>query len=79
MKVVYERKFLKDVEKIKDGKILKRIQATLEDLEQIVDSHSDRSGMPEIHNMIKLKGHDQFYRIRIGDYRLGASIEITKL
>ena len=33
MEVVYEQKFLKDVAKIKDEKILKRIKAELEEVE----------------------------------------------
>ena len=77
MEVVYEQKFLKDVEKIKDGKILKRIKTKLEEVEQIVDAHEDNGEVPEIPGMTKLQGHDHYYRIRVGDYRLGISIEIT--
>jgi mRNA-degrading endonuclease RelE of RelBE toxin-antitoxin system len=54
MEVVYEQKFLKNVEKIKDDKILKRIKTKLEEVEQIVDAHEDNGEVPEISGMTKL-------------------------
>lgn len=77
MVVVYEKKFLKDLQKIKDKNVLKRIQLKLEEIEVIVGSHEDNGEPPAIPGLVKLQGYDYYYRIRVGDYRLGISIEIT--
>jgi mRNA interferase RelE/StbE len=46
---------------------LQRIQAVIEEIET-VDSLSDLT------NIKKLKAEGNFYRIRIGDYRIGLSV-----
>ena len=77
MEIIYEQKFLKDIKKIKDGRVLKPIQTKVEEVEKIVDAHKDNGEVPDIPGLIKLQGYDNYYRIRVGDYRLGISIEIT--
>jgi len=39
--------------------------------------HEDNDEVPKVPGMTKLQGHDHYYHIRVGDYRLGTSIEIT--
>jgi mRNA interferase RelE/StbE len=77
MEIIFERKFLKDIQKIKDVKLLKPIKTKVEEVEEIVNAHQDNGEVPEIPGMTKLQGYDDYYRIRVGDYRLGVSIEIT--
>lgn len=77
MEIIYERKFLKDIQKIKDGKLLKPIKNKVEEVETIINAHQDNGEIPEVPGMTKLQGYDDYYRIRVGDYRLGISIEIT--
>ncbi|MEM7657247.1 MAG: type II toxin-antitoxin system RelE/ParE family toxin [Bacteroidota bacterium] len=77
MEIIYERKFLKDVGKIKDPTVLKRIKNKLEEIEQIVEDHEDDEEAPEIPGMTKLQGYDYYYRVRVGEFRLGISIEIS--
>lgn len=78
MEVVFEKRFLKDVEKIKDKKVIQRIEVKIEEVSSIAEAHhpEDINDLPEIPSMVKMQGFNQFYRIRVGDYRLGISIEI---
>ncbi len=64
MKVFYEASFEKDLKKIDDQKIFNKIRELIS-LVKISDSISDMK------NIKKLHGNKSFYRIRIGDYRIG--------
>lgn len=64
MKVVFLRSFLKDIKKIKDPKIARKIEQLLIELQQ-VDS------LDEIKDIKKMSGYSIAYRIKIGNYRLG--------
>lgn len=62
-----EKTFLKDINKIKDKIILNSLQETITNLKDV----SSPSG---IANLKKLSGNKNFFRISIGNYRLGISI-----
>lgn len=64
MIVEFDRSFLKSIDKIKDRKILKRIENKIVDLE-------NAENLDDISNLKKLSGYKHYYRIRIGNYRLG--------
>ena len=64
MKVKFEASFEKDLLKIKDKQVLKKVRVLLETLKQA-------ESLSEIAAVTKLKGYTSFYRIRIGNYRLG--------
>ena len=67
MKIKFESKFSKDLKKIKDQKLLSQIKIVINEckLAQTLD---------DIKNLKKLKGYQTFYRIKIGDYRIGMAI-----
>lgn len=67
MKIEFRKSFERDLRKIKDGATLQRIQAVVEAVES-VKSFSDLSGIK------KLKAEGSYYRIRVGDYRIGLSL-----
>lgn len=67
MNVRIDKSFVKDTNKIKETKLLERIADIIEQV-QSCDQIS------EIRNLKKLKGNYQFYRIRVGTYRIGLSI-----
>lgn len=73
MEVRYERKFLKDLAKIKNTQIAARIEAKIEEVHTIVNEHEPqhKDDLPPISNMLKIQAYDVYYRIRVGDYRLG--------
>ncbi|MDD5034146.1 MAG: hypothetical protein PHE55_05255 [Methylococcaceae bacterium] len=64
MKVSFEAKFAKDLRNIKDGKLLIKIK-------ELIIECKEANSLTEIKNVQKLQGYDAFYRIRIGDYRVG--------
>jgi mRNA interferase RelE/StbE len=67
MKIKFESKFSKDLRKIKAQKLLSQIKIVINEckLAQTLD---------DIKNLKKLKGYQTFYRIKIGDYRIGMAI-----
>ena len=70
MTVRIDKSFEKDIKKIKDKVLLAKIADTIE---QVQASTSQE----KINNIKKLKGFRSYYRIRIGDYRIGLAIEET--
>lgn len=67
----------KDLSKISDKTTLKKLRSTIIKLQNAKD-------LSEISNLKKLKGSQSYFRIRIGDYRLGIvhennEIEIIRL
>ena len=67
MKIRYESSFERDLKRIRDKKILTQIKQVLEEIKQADDLDSLR-------NLKKMKGYDTFYRIRLGDYRMGIEV-----
>jgi mRNA interferase RelE/StbE len=68
MQVEFRKTFKHDLKSLKDGKVLKRIQQVVEEVEGAKD-------LLEIRNIKVLQGYEGFYRIRVGDYRIGLFIE----
>jgi mRNA interferase RelE/StbE len=64
LKVHYHRKFLKDLAALPKSK-REIVEYFAFKLLEEVDSFN------EIKNLRKLQGHDNAYRVRFGDYRLG--------
>ena len=67
MKIKFESKFSKDLRKIKDQKLLSQIKIVINECKLV-------QTLDEIKNLKKLKGYQTFYRIKIGDYRIGMAI-----
>ena len=72
MEVAYENSFLRDLKKIKDRAIKKKI----EQLIAIIKASASPQAIP---GLKKLKGTQHYYRIRMGDYRLGLKITGDKV
>jgi mRNA interferase RelE/StbE len=72
MKLHYEKTFLKDLEKLNDKSVATKLKTKLIELEEF----HDLTSVPTIK---KLKGHKLYYRLKIGDYRLGFSYEEGEL
>jgi len=67
MIVEFDRSFPKSLEKVNDSKILKRIIKIIIEIEKA-------PSLKEINNCKKLTGYKNYFRIRIGDYRLGIEL-----
>ena len=67
MKVVFLKKFSKDLDKIKQPK---DHQAIL----KIIDLIKLAADLSEVPGVKQLKGHNDAYRIRLGDFRIGVFV-----
>lgn len=67
MNIKYESKFYKDLGGIRDSKLLAKMK------EVIIDCKA-ADNITELKHLKKLQGYDCFYRIRIGDYRVGIEV-----
>ena len=63
----FRASFARDLRMIRDADLLARIQAAIEAVEQA-------GRIQDIPNLIKIQGGGSFYRLRVGDYRLGLSV-----
>ncbi|MBD2595791.1 type II toxin-antitoxin system RelE/ParE family toxin [Nostoc spongiaeforme FACHB-130] len=57
----------KDLSKIRDETLLQKIQTVIEEVE-------NAESLLDVNNVKKLKADGDYYRIRIGDYRIGLTI-----
>jgi mRNA interferase RelE/StbE len=64
MKVEYYKSFERDLRRVRDRNLLDRVEAVLVGLE-------DSESLDSISNVKVMKGYPDYFRIRIGDYRLG--------
>ncbi|WP_038056440.1 type II toxin-antitoxin system RelE family toxin [Thermodesulfobacterium hydrogeniphilum] len=69
MDLKFENSFKRDLKKIKDKDILEEIKKLIEELEKIKELKEFRGDLK------KLRSGKNFWRIRIGDYRIGLEIE----
>jgi mRNA interferase RelE/StbE len=66
--VEFRSSFLKDLRHIKDKDLLTRVRGAIEQVEQA-------GTVQEIASLKKLKGGANYYRIRVGEWRIGVVIE----
>ena len=64
MKVLFEKKFLKNIDVLEDKEPKLNI-------EQIILAFENAKDLSQMKNLKKLKGHKSAYRLRLGEYRLG--------
>jgi mRNA interferase RelE/StbE len=64
MRILFDRSFSKSLDKLKD----KQVRGKLKDLIIRMEKAESLNDLPAIK---KMKGHTGFYRVRIGDFRVG--------
>ena len=67
MNIEFRKSFEKDLQKILDADLFQRIQEAIEQVE-------NAEKLNELSNLKKLKGDGDYYRIRVGDYRIGIKL-----
>jgi len=70
--VRFETSFEKDLKKVKDKNLLKRVRETIDEVKKAQD-------LGDVKSLSKLKGYKTFYRIRLGDYRIGLDVAEDKV
>lgn len=67
MKVVFESSFARDLKKIREKPTLARV-------EQVINDVKSSDTLQDIKAISKLSGYDIYYRVRVGDYKIGIEI-----
>lgn len=68
MKIEFKKSFLKELKKLKN-KSLKN------DIANLIAKVENAENINQIKNLKKLTGYNNYYRVRIGDYRIGIKVE----
>jgi len=68
VKTVFRKSFERDLKKIRDRSVLNRIK-------QVIEKVEAAGSLQEINGLKKMSGTSNFYRIRIGSYRIGIAVE----
>ena len=68
MKVGFRDSFAKDVKSVKEKGLLHRVREVIEAVEK-------GNSVADLPNLKKLKGSGNYFRLRVGDYRIGMSLE----
>ena len=63
MKVDFSSSFTSDLRRIRDRSIRERVDKEIEQIEKV-------DNFTEISHIKKLRGHENRYRVRVGNYRL---------
>jgi mRNA interferase RelE/StbE len=64
MKFEIKKSFLKDLKKINDNKLAEEVKSLFNTIEKA-------DNLQDIPNIKKLRGYEEFYRIRVGRFRVG--------
>jgi mRNA interferase RelE/StbE len=72
VKVFFRQSFTKDLAKAIDKGLLRRVKIAIETLERA-------ESLEQVKGLKKLRGVENYYRLRIGDFRLGLALEEGKV
>lgn len=68
MKVAFRESFAKDLKRVKDKPLLRRVKETIEAVEHA-------RSIAQIAGLKKLRSHQNYFRLRVGGHRIGIVIE----
>jgi mRNA interferase RelE/StbE len=68
VKVDFKKSFTKDLKKVKEKDLLQLVKGTIQEIEQA-------PSLQIVSNLKQLKGGGGYFRVRIGDYRIGLKLE----
>ncbi|MCI0496639.1 type II toxin-antitoxin system RelE/ParE family toxin [candidate division KSB1 bacterium] len=68
MRVDFRKSFTRDLKKIRDNNLLQQVRAAIEEVEAAPNLNM-------ISNLKQLKGEGEYFRIKIGNYRIGLKLE----
>lgn len=72
MIITFKKSFEKDLSKLRDADLLRKVQAVIEEAEAAVS-------LGDINNLKKLKADGNYCRIRVGNYRIGLVLDKTEI
>lgn len=68
MTAAFRTSFLRDVRKLRDAEVRARVRNAIEAVEAA-------GNLRDVPDLKKLSGASGFYRMRVGDYRIGVAVE----
>jgi mRNA interferase RelE/StbE len=68
VKVEFRDSFAKDLKGIKEKGLLSRVR-------EIIEAVEKTNSLAELPNLKKLRGGGNYFRVRVGDYRVGVALE----
>jgi mRNA interferase RelE/StbE len=68
VEIEFRKSFEKDLSKLRDEALLARIKAVILEIE-------DAETLEDVSNVKKLKAEGDYYRLRVGDYRIGILVD----
>ena len=68
MKVEFNESFLKDLKAVRDKSVLAKVQT-------VIESSEKADTLDQLINLKKMRGSREYYRIRIGDFRIGLKLD----
>jgi len=68
VRVDFKKSFRRDLKKVKDKIVLQHVKEAIEQVEEAPNLNM-------ITTLKQLKGEGEYFRIRIGDYRIGLKLE----
>ena len=68
MRTLFRSSFGRDLKKIREPNILTQVREAIENVESA-------ARVMDVRNLEKMSGSSGYYRIRIGDYRLGIAVD----
>lgn len=71
MEIQFDESFLKSLKKLKDRKVKDK-------LIELITNFENSENLSEIPNIKKMQGYETYYRVRIGDYRVGFELQTDK-
>jgi mRNA interferase RelE/StbE len=75
VKTLFLSSFLRDVKKLPDAGIRRAVKRAIQAVKRAIQKVESASDLLEINSIKRLSGHPGYYRIRLGEYRLGLKIE----
>ncbi len=75
MIVQYRKKFEKDLSKIRNIRLLQKVEKLILEVETLAIV-TPKGQIPKINKLKKLSNFPDKYRIRLGDWRIGLTIEL---
>ena len=67
MRVSFEASFARDLKGIQDKALLKRVEQAIAEVKMA-------TALSEVKHLSKMGGYATFYRLRLGDYRIGIEV-----
>lgn len=68
MKVEFNDSFLKDLKAVRDKVVLAKVKKAIETIESA-------ETLDQISNLKKMRGPRDYFRVRVGDFRLGLKLD----